>query len=85
MDLKSLHFGDAQINNVRFVKIRSNRLRDLSPLFKHQTLEEIDASRNELQKLRLSMEYKNLRIIDLSENYIEYIDGLKDSCLPNCK
>lgn len=70
MDISTLTLTK-NIENVRFAKLKSNRLTDISPIFQYNTLEEIDASRNEIVSVKLRKAYPKLRIMDLSENYIE--------------
>ena len=71
LDLEHLYFKNHKIENVRFAKLKSNRIRDITPLLEFDTLEEIDISRNEISKLLIRKKYPKLRILNMAENYLD--------------
>lgn len=48
-------------------------------------MEEISAERNEIMNLKLNKTLPKLRIIDLSENFIDSVAGITQKYLPKLK
>ena len=89
MDLPELNIKTLSTVNpkcLRFVQLKSNKLKNVDAfLGAFDSLVEIDVSRNEIVSVSLKNAQPKMRVIDLSENFIDKISGFDEKNLPKLK